>query len=182
MPSAPGKALLFGQKLLLERNTSAVWPWLHGTAVLSFGHGVALFSCRFDPVRQSPTTNWRSWSWPVVGTVLAMGEDVALCAGVADVDADVDADGPDVAPFFFEPGLSTATRTTAITTMAAAAPTGAIHRGRLLGWRACTAFGPYHCSAAGIPWPGIGCGPPGCGPPGCWPPHHEAPCWPPCWP
>src|SRR5882724_1470469 len=134
MPSVPGKALLFGQKLVLERNTSAVWPWLHGTAVLSFGHGVALFSCRFDPVRQSPTTNWRSWSWPVVGTVLAAGEDVALCVGVADVDVD----GPGVAPFFFEPGLSTATRTTTSTTMAAAAATGAIHRGRFLGGRPST--------------------------------------------
>src|SRR5579859_7675880 len=164
MPLAPGKALLFGQKFSLEKNTSAVWPWSHGTAVLSFGHGVALFSCRFAPVRQSPTTNWRSCSWPVVGVVLAAGEDVALCVGGADVVAD----WPEVAPFFFAPGLSTATRTTTITTMAAAAPTGAIHRGRFLGWRPCTAFGPYHCSAAGIPWPGMGA----C-PPGCWPLHHE---------
>jgi hypothetical protein len=111
----------------------------------------------------------------VVRTGAALGEVEALCDWDVDAGEDAGVDEPDEAPFLLEPGLSATTSTTTITTMAAAAATGAIHFGRLR-WPRCTAPGPYHCSAAGMPWPGIGAWPPGC----C-PPHHEPPpCWPPC--
>ena len=105
-----------------------MWLWSHGTAVLSFGHGVVLFSCRFAPVRQSPTWNCESGSWPVVGVALALGDVEALCDWLADWLGDV---VPDPAVVLGELGLSTTTSITMITTMAAAAATGASHLGRL---------------------------------------------------
>jgi hypothetical protein len=55
MALEPGNELFFGQKLLSAKNTSAVCDWLHGTAEVSFGHGLLVFSSMLGPVRQSPT-------------------------------------------------------------------------------------------------------------------------------
>ena len=92
------------------------------------------------------------------GVPLGLGE--ALCDWTGVVAE------PDWAVLFLpEPEPSARTSATTITTMAAAAPAGISHRGRLRGPPA-PVPGVYH--SPGTPGPD--------GPPGCWAPHHPLPC------
>src|SRR2546429_5584459 len=140
--------------------TSAVWSAVQGTALASFGHGAVVFSCRFAPVRQSPTWSWLSVSSPTVG--VAWGEALCVWGGGALVED----------PAFGlleEPDPSVRTSTTTIATTAAAAPAGISHFGRLRGRCAGPPPGADH-SPGTLGVPGAA------GPPGCWPPHQ--PPWP----
>src|SRR3974377_1487854 len=73
MAPEPGYEMLCGQKSLFAKNTSAGCGWLHGTADVSFGHGLLVFSSMLAPVRQSPTCIWATCRCPTVGMGLALG-------------------------------------------------------------------------------------------------------------
>src|SRR6516162_3065012 len=69
----PGNGLFCGQKLLSAKNTSAVCGRSHGTARVSFGQGLLVFSSMLAPVRQSPARSWFSSRFPTVGVGVALG-------------------------------------------------------------------------------------------------------------
>src|SRR5437660_12334166 len=98
--------------------TSAVWSAVQGTALASFGHGAVVFSCRFAPVRQSPTWSWLSVSSPTVG--VAWGEALCVWGGGALV-------ADPACGLLEEPDPSVRTSTTTIAPTAAAAPAGIRH-------------------------------------------------------
>jgi hypothetical protein len=81
MALEPGNEPFFGQKASSAKNTSAVCDWLHGTANVSFGHGLLVLSSMLAPVRQSPTWSWASCKFPTVGVGVAVGA-VALGRGL----------------------------------------------------------------------------------------------------
>src|ERR1700684_4110354 len=122
----PGYAPPLGQNPLFAENTSAVWESLHGTASVIFGHGVLVLRSMFEPVRQSPTWNWVSCRFPTVGVALGPGDVLRLGLEVGVVVGRA-------APCLGE--LPPSARTSATTTirMAAPAPAGSSHRGRLRG-------------------------------------------------
>src|SRR6516225_7647688 len=79
MAPDPGNEPFAGQKRLSAKNTSAVCGWLQGTAEVSFGHGLLVFSFMLAPVRQSPARSWASCRFPAVGMGLAVGQSWPGC-------------------------------------------------------------------------------------------------------